>query len=108
MNVALGIFGVALAAFCVWLTVRVVNRRERWAKWTAAALVLVLVGYPLSAGPFIRLHYKMGRPAWLKQVGDTFYSPLIFVIERSPTAIAVRFLDYQKWWIDVSDLGLPR
>jgi hypothetical protein len=25
---------VAFAAFCVWLAVRVYNRRERWAKWT--------------------------------------------------------------------------
>jgi hypothetical protein len=30
-------FCVAFAAFCIWLTVRIVNRRERWAKWTLAA-----------------------------------------------------------------------
>jgi len=23
--------GIAFAAFCIWLTVRIVNRRERWA-----------------------------------------------------------------------------
>jgi drug/metabolite transporter superfamily protein YnfA len=38
MAVALSIFGVAFAAFCVWLTVRIINRRERWAKWTVVAL----------------------------------------------------------------------
>ena len=39
-------------AFCVWLTVRIVNRRERWALRTAVVLaVVVLAAYPLSMGP---------------------------------------------------------
>ena len=46
MALALSIFGVAFAAFCVWLTVRIVNRRERWAKWTLA--VALIVGCPLA------------------------------------------------------------
>jgi hypothetical protein len=37
MPLALLIFGVAFAAIGIWLTVRIVNRRERWAKWTLAA-----------------------------------------------------------------------
>ena len=44
--------GVAFAAFRVWLTVRIVNRRERWAKWMAGALIVAAIaGYPLSIGP---------------------------------------------------------
>ena len=39
MMVLLPVLAVALVAFCVWLTVRIVNRRERWAKWTLAAVV---------------------------------------------------------------------
>jgi hypothetical protein len=50
MAIALAIVGVAFAAFCVWLTVRIINRRERCAKWTAVGLALVLA-YPLSFGP---------------------------------------------------------
>jgi hypothetical protein len=42
---------IALVAFSIWLTVRIVNRRERWAKWTAVVLVALLVAYPLSFGP---------------------------------------------------------
>lgn len=42
---------VAFAAFCVWLTVRFINRRERWAKWTVAALVGVPMLCILSVGP---------------------------------------------------------
>jgi hypothetical protein len=40
---------VAFAAFCVWLTVRIINRRERWAKWTLVPAILI--AYPLSFGP---------------------------------------------------------
>ena len=42
---------VAFAAFCVWLTVRTVNRRERWAKWTLTTLACVPILYVLSFGP---------------------------------------------------------
>jgi hypothetical protein len=30
---------VAFSAFCMWLAVRIVNRRERWAIWTLAGLL---------------------------------------------------------------------
>jgi hypothetical protein len=48
MALALSFFGVAFAAFCVWLTVWIVNRRERRAKWTLAALVGLPVVYVAS------------------------------------------------------------
>ena len=51
MALALAIFGVTFAAFCVWLTVRIINRRERWAKWTAVALFGMPVLYVASFGP---------------------------------------------------------
>src|SRR5262245_46669485 len=34
----LAVFGVTFSAFCIWLTVRIVTRRERWAIWTAVWL----------------------------------------------------------------------
>jgi hypothetical protein len=49
-DAAFPIVGVAFAVFCIWLAVRIVNRREKWAKRTALALVLAMV-YPLSFGP---------------------------------------------------------
>jgi hypothetical protein len=52
MTVTLSIFGIAFAAFCVWLTVRIINRRERWAKWTLAGVIVGLpVLYVASFGP---------------------------------------------------------
>jgi hypothetical protein len=40
---ALSILGTVFAAFCIWLTVRIVNRRERWAICAALALVSILI-----------------------------------------------------------------
>ncbi len=51
MNMALLIVAVAFAAFCIWLGVRIFNRREKWAKRTAVATVMVMILYPLSFGP---------------------------------------------------------
>jgi hypothetical protein len=50
MAIAL-IFGVAFAALCVWRTVRIINRKERWAKWTLAGVIALPILYPLSEGP---------------------------------------------------------
>jgi hypothetical protein len=41
MTIVLPALAVAFGALCVWLTVRIVNRRERWAKWTLAAAIVV-------------------------------------------------------------------
>jgi hypothetical protein len=38
MTILLPTLAAIFAAFCVWLGVRIFNRRERWAKWTLAAL----------------------------------------------------------------------
>ena len=41
----------AVGAVCVWLIVRIVNRRERWAKWTLALVVGLPIFYVASFGP---------------------------------------------------------
>jgi hypothetical protein len=51
MAIAFAIFGVSYAAFCIWLTVRIANRRERWAKRAAVAAAFVPLLYALSSGP---------------------------------------------------------
>jgi hypothetical protein len=61
MAIALAIFGVAFAAFCVWLAVRIINRRERWAKWTLAVLISLPLIYVLSG--WVRAHIRHQAPA---------------------------------------------
>lgn len=52
MAIAFAIFGVSYAAFSIWLTVRIFNKRERWAKWTLATMIVGLpLLYVLSFGP---------------------------------------------------------
>jgi len=50
--------GVAYAAGFVWLLVRIVNRRQRWAKWTAVGLAILAPLYVLSSGPTMTLGWR--------------------------------------------------
>jgi hypothetical protein len=47
----LTVLGATLAAVSLWLTVRIVNRRERWPKWTLAVVIGVPMLYIASFGP---------------------------------------------------------
>jgi hypothetical protein len=51
MTPLLPTLATAFAALCVWLTVRIVNRKEQWAKWTLAAALGVSVLFVLSFEP---------------------------------------------------------
>jgi hypothetical protein len=55
-------FGIAYASVCVWLSVRIVNRRELWAKWTMAATLALTASYPLSMGPLQWLDERSPAP----------------------------------------------
>jgi hypothetical protein len=84
MTVLLSAMSVTFAGFCVWLGVRIVNRRERWAKRTAAGLfVFVLTGYPLSFGPacWITARYGSLYPEFFAA-----YKPLISAADKWPEA----------------------
>ncbi|HEY3967077.1 MAG TPA: hypothetical protein VGM05_21130 [Planctomycetaceae bacterium] len=90
MEIAVAIFAVAYAALCVWLTVRIVNRRERWAKWTLAA---VFVGLPLL--------YVLGfGPAcwWLSEMPKSV----------APDGIPIRHAPWIYWPIGTAANDLPR
>jgi hypothetical protein len=84
MNIGLPALGAAFAAFCLWLTVRIINRRERWAKRTAAALLfVVLVAYPLSFGPRC---WEVGRSqdVYSEMI---LYRPILWLWSCSPGPI---------------------
>jgi hypothetical protein len=93
MSVALSVL-IALAAAYIWLTVRIVNRRERWAKWTLAALAGLPVLYVTSFGP----------ACWLtsRPLGDGSVPPSVMRIyapmarlAQSGTAIGDLV---RQWW----------
>jgi len=48
-TILLSTLAIAFAVFCVWLAVRIVNRRERRAKWTLAVMVGLPTGIAIGA-----------------------------------------------------------
>jgi hypothetical protein len=100
------LIAIAFVATWIWLAVRIINRRERWAKWTLAAMVGVPVLYVASFGPacWITSRTKIGyktipvayRPIlWGMAHNDKFSKVL-----RSYT----EFMAAPDWhWVDFSD-----
>jgi len=96
MAILIPALGVAFAAFCVWLTVRIVNRRERWAKWTLGAVVGLPLLYVASFGPACWWFPKRVRVGSMSLDGKTgsvgydcsaprIYWPIGWLAERAPT-----------------------
>jgi|SRR5579863_466531 len=81
MASVLSIVGVAFAAFSVWLTVRIVNRRERWAKWTLATIFGLPLAYVASFGPACALADRGMLP---RTTLDTTFSPCLFLVTDGP------------------------
>ena len=103
MTILLATLGVAFAAFAVWLAVRIINRREKWAKWTAVAYV-VLVGYPLSFGPVAWILANAVPPAVVGIV-LVFYMPLMIVAEATgPTKELLQWYVHQ--WAENVTIGV--
>ena len=103
MSSVLLVFATSFAALCVWLTVRIVNRRERWTK---CALVGVLIGPPVLYAvtyalmvrpfPFVNVHGESSIPGphvyllsvsyeadlpligrvWMGENWDQFFAPI--------------------------------
>jgi hypothetical protein len=74
------VLGVMIGAFVVWLAVRVVNRRERWAKRLAIGIAL-LVLYPLSFGPAVWL---TAQDCLVESAVARLYWPFLWAYVRMP------------------------
>jgi hypothetical protein len=86
-SLALSIFGITFVAFCVWLTVRIINRRERWAKWTQAAVVGVPMLYVLSFGPAMWMLDRGILPAQSGSAVGCVYYPIVHGLTEGPRPI---------------------
>ena len=115
MKLILPVLAIAFAAFCVWLTVRIVNRRERWANWIGLGLCALVVLYPLSSGPahWLNARFSTAGPAPIGLAGDEaddapdvwnlcdyVYAPVELVVDRSPDWLQSLYYNrYIGWWI---------
>jgi len=52
------------------------NRRVRWMPATGLFASVLLIGYPLSAGPAMLLYSAAGEPQYLEPVLEAVYGPL--------------------------------
>jgi hypothetical protein len=98
MEIALPALAVTFAAFLVWLTVRFINRRERWVKW-ALILGVGLLAYPLSYVAYFKwavLSWPK-RPSWVVSVGRRLYWPLTEPARKSP-ACRSAMNAYMRFW----------
>ncbi len=90
------VVSVACAAFCIWLAVRIVNRKERWAKWKRAWLPLVLLAYVLSSGPMHAVAFRHDTVIGIDPDGSSVfadrgggksfrkvYAPIVWASEQS-------------------------
>ncbi len=100
MALALSIAGIAYAAICVCLAVRIINRRERWAKWTFAVVLALPILYPLSFGPWEAARFRTDPTRTVKTI-DRFFDPAHqFAIDRGPEWLARPYRAYLNWWTD--------
>ena len=62
------------------------RKRPSAALWATVALVIVLVGYPLSWGPACWLtgYGERRGITWTEDAYLTIYAPLLWIDERSP------------------------
>lgn len=79
MTIVLAAIATAFAAICIWFTMRTINRRERWAKWTLVTVASLPVLYVSSFGPcrrvsrrqLDRMHVDM-EVFWSLALADAF------------------------------------
>jgi hypothetical protein len=91
MNIVLTAVGVAFAAFCVWLTVRIVNQRDRWRTRRVVTIVLIALPamYVIGFGPAAWSQDVESVPLWIKNSFVLIYYPLVeHLINENDTAVA--------------------
>src|SRR5690349_8338329 len=87
-DVLFSLLGVALAAYAIWLSVRIVNVRDRRAIRRAILLVLVFIAYPLSMGPLLWLGNHGFLPRAIAPAINVVFFPAYATIAFGPHSIS--------------------
>jgi hypothetical protein len=88
-EIAITAIGIVFAALCIWLIVRIVNRRERWAKRTLAVVVGLPMLYLASFAPVIWLedHDYIPIGSELQRALKVYAKPVHWVYEYGPQSV---------------------
>src|SRR5262245_46001051 len=99
LSTAWAIIGIAFAAFCIWLTVRIVNRRERWARRTAIAVAVLVLAYLASFGPLVWLGQRNHLPNCVVRAGIYDYWPHVYAgTTGAPPVLKMALNWYTELW----------
>ena len=107
MALALSTFGIAFAAFGVWVTVRIINRPEQWTKWVAVALIVTLLAYPLMVGTAAWVRIRVPLPNWARPFVTAVILPLMVPAEYGPRWLSEAISSYVAWWESQAGRGTP-
>jgi hypothetical protein len=77
--------GIGFSALVIWLTIRIINHRERWAKWAAVVLVITPFVYAASLGPACWIISHNGDEMWSSV--PAVYRPVGTVIYHLPYSL---------------------
>jgi hypothetical protein len=106
MTIVVSSLAVAFASVCIWLTIRFVNRRERWAKKTLVAIIAVPMLYLLSFGPacWIATRYQPLRKSVITIYSDT----VVWAYFKTPRFVGSTLIWYANVAGDVDIYGMDR
>jgi hypothetical protein len=99
MAFVISVLVIVYPALVVWLGVRIVSRRERWAKWTLATAASLPVLYFASFGPACWLDSRREFEAKAVTVSrplNSFYYPIISLVQRLDNDVGDRILWYAQ------------
>jgi hypothetical protein len=99
---AVATLGVLLAAYAIWLTVRIVNHRK---KPMALVRFVVLVLYPMSVGPITWLWVHVLPKSSISTL-NAVYRPLEFTRHIPPVASAIMW--YQHLWASETEVSMKQ
>ena len=86
-GIIIAVLGVLIVALYIWLSIRIINRHERWAKRMACALLCPL--YFLGIGPAICIAGNVAPlPHRAEKVLEILYWPLCFACDKFPQVVA--------------------
>ena len=74
MRILASVLSIAFAAFCIWLAMRIFNRREPWAKRTAVGIAVTLALYVLGIRPAC---WTTSHLNWGAETVSVVYRPLV-------------------------------
>jgi hypothetical protein len=79
------------------------RKKPGMAFWATVVVVVLLVLYPLSMGPWIAIYVSTHQHQSHMVVPFAVYKPIYTAIQNSPPEVAEAYGRFIVWWMDVGD-----